>query len=47
MMYTVIAGLYRSGKLSAADVWRYADAGKITTAQAATICGARPKEKGM
>lgn len=41
-MYKFIKQMYGAGKLSAADVWRYADDGKITTLEAALICGGRP-----
>ena len=41
-MYVIIKNWYKLGKITAADVWAYADAGKITHAQAVSICGARP-----
>ena len=43
MMYQIIKGKYRRHEISAADVWAYADQGKITEAQAVSICGPRPK----
>lgn len=41
-MYQIIKTLYQTGKLTAKQVWDYADSGKITVRQAAEICGARP-----
>ena len=43
-MYTIIRGKYRRHEITAAQVWEYADAGKITATQAMQICGSRPKE---
>lgn len=45
MMYTIIRNKYRRHEITAAQVWGYADAGKITEAQAMSICGPRPKEE--
>ena len=45
MMYTIIKAKYRRHEITAAQVWEYADAGKITEAQALSICGPRPKEE--
>jgi hypothetical protein len=45
MIYQIIRGKYRRHKITAAQVWEYADAGKITAAQAMSICGPRPKEE--
>jgi hypothetical protein len=45
MMYTIIKGKYKRHEITAAQVWEYADAGKITAAQAMSICGPRPKEE--
>ncbi len=42
-MYNIIKTLYKLKRITAADVWAQVDAGKITEAQAITICGARPK----
>lgn len=41
-MYTLIKNQYKARRITAADVWAYVDAGKITHAQAVSICGARP-----
>lgn len=41
-MYALIRLKYRMKKISAAEVWAYADSGVITEEQAATICGPRP-----
>lgn len=43
MMYAIIKGKYRRHEITAAQVWEYADEGKITAAQAVSICGPRPK----
>lgn len=43
-MFTIIRNRYRMHKITAADVWAYADAGKITEAQAIQICGPRPAD---
>ena len=45
MMYAIIKGKYRRHKITSAQVWEYADEGKITAAQAMSICGPRPKEE--
>ena len=45
MLYNIIKGKYKRHEITAAQVWEYADAGKITEAQAAQICGPRPKEE--
>lgn len=44
MKYQLIRNLYRLHRITAAEVWAYADAEEITEAQAVSICGARPKE---
>ena len=44
MLYTIIKNKYRRHEITAEQVWEYADAGKITEAQAMQICGPRPKE---
>lgn len=44
MIYSIIRGKYQRREITAAQVWEYADEGKITTAQAKMICGPRPKE---
>lgn len=41
-MYNFIKTRYRMHKITAADVWAYADQGVITEAQAISICGPRP-----
>lgn len=41
-MYALIKLKYRMKKITAAQVWDYADEGQITEEQAATICGPRP-----
>lgn len=41
-MYTIIKNKYQAHKITAVQVWEYADAGKITEAQALLICGPRP-----
>ena len=46
MLYRIIKGKYLRGELTAAQVWAYADEGKISLAQAAEICGPRPKDMG-
>ena len=45
MMYAILKGKYRRHEITAAKVWEYADEGKITAAQAMSICGPRPKEE--
>lgn len=45
MIFQIIKGKYRRHEITAAQVWEYADAGKITAAQAMSICGPRPKEE--
>lgn len=40
--YPIIYARYRQHKITAADVWAYADDKKITAAEAARICGPRP-----
>lgn len=42
-MYRILLLKYRSHKITAAEVWEYADAGKITADEAVRICGPRPK----
>lgn len=44
MKYKMIRTLYRTHKITAAQVWEYADNGDITEQQAILICGPRPKE---
>ena len=44
MLYAIIKNKYKRHEITAAQVWEYADAGKITEAQAMSICGPRPKE---
>ncbi len=44
MKYQLIRNMYRLHKITAAQVWAYADSGEITEAQAVKICGPRPKE---
>ena len=41
-MYTLIRTRYRLHKITAYDVWNYADEGVITEEQAILICGPRP-----
>lgn len=43
-MYNIIRIKYRLHKITAVDVWNYVDEGKITAAQAVTICGPRPEQ---
>ena len=45
MLYQIIRGKYKRHEITAAQGWEYADAGKITLAQAFAICGPRPKEE--
>lgn len=40
--YNFIRAMYRLKKITAAEVWAYADAGDITEEEAAKICGPRP-----
>ncbi len=42
MSYAVIKMKYDRHKITAEQVWEYADNGVITEEQAARICGARP-----
>lgn len=42
MSYAVIKMKYDRKKITAAQVWEYADEGYITAEQAARICGPRP-----
>lgn len=42
-MYKFLKTAYRLGRITAAEVWAAADAKKITPAEAAAICGARPR----
>lgn len=42
-MYQILKMKYRAKKITAAEVWAYADAGKITGDEAVRICGPRPK----
>jgi hypothetical protein len=43
-MFKILKTMYNLGKISASDVWLYADKGKITAVEAEMICGARPSE---
>lgn len=43
MKYNLIRTMYRLHRITAAQVWEYADAGEITEQQAILICGPRPK----
>jgi len=42
MKYQLIKTMYRLHKITAAQVWGYADSGEITAEQAISICGPRP-----
>ena len=42
MNYAIIKMKYDRHKITAAQVWEYADEGIITELEAAKICGARP-----
>lgn len=44
MYYSIIRVKYRLHEITALDVWGYVDDGKITAAQAVTICGPRPEQ---
>ena len=44
MYYLIIRKKYMRGEITAAQVWAYADSGKITEQQALMICGPRPDE---
>ena len=44
MFYWIIRGKHQRHEMTAAQVWEKADEGKITMAQAFSICGPRPKE---
>lgn len=46
MYYAIIRNKYRRHEINAAQVWAYADEGKITEQQALLICGPRPKDDG-
>ena len=41
--YFLIRTQYRLHRITAADVWGYADSGTITAAEAVLICGPRPE----
>ena len=41
--YNLIRTKYRLRRITAAEVWAYADEGTITEDEAVRICGARPK----
>ena len=43
-MFYILRMAYRQRKITAAQVWKKADEGVITAAQAAAICGPRPNE---
>lgn len=45
MIFQFIKGKYKRHEITAAQVWEYADEGKITVTQAMSICGPRPKEE--
>ena len=45
MLYAIIKNKYKRHEITAAQVWEYADAGKITEAQAMSICGPRPRNE--
>lgn len=40
--FNIIRTKYRLHRITAADVWAYADDGTITKDEAVLICGARP-----
>lgn len=40
--FSIIRTRYRLHKITALEVWAYADNGEITTAEAIQICGPRP-----
>lgn len=42
MLYNIVKTKYRLHQITAADVWAYVDEGKLTHAQAVSICGPRP-----
>ena len=42
-MFAWIKMRYKLHKITAADVWAYADSGAITEEQALMICGPRPQ----
>ncbi len=46
-MVRIIRTRYIMGRITAADVWGYADEGIISDAEAASICGPRPTGKGV
>lgn len=41
--YAFIRNMYRMKRITAAQVWIYADNGEITTDEAVKICGPRPQ----
>lgn len=41
-MYAYLKARYRLRKITAAEIWEYADLGVITEHQALLICGPRP-----
>ena len=41
-MFNLIRTKYKLHRITAEDVWAYADAGDITEEQAVLICGPRP-----
>ncbi len=43
--YNFIRLMYKMHKITAAEVWAYADNGEITEEEAAKICGPRPGGK--
>lgn len=44
--YAFIKNMYRMRRITARDVWTYADAGDITEKEAIAICGPRPRQEG-
>ncbi len=40
--YTFFSNMYRIQRITAAQVWTYADKGEITNDEAVQICGPRP-----
>lgn len=41
--YAFIRNMYRMKRITAAQVWDYADKGEITSDEAVRICGPRPE----
>lgn len=44
MWFAIIKRKYQQHEITAAQVWNYADEGKITAVQANLICGPRPTQ---